>query len=126
MPPPVEALTATAFGALLGAVIGGLLVTGLIGHLHPQPSSTTGVQDDLGRILAVFVAVVNTALLLTIFTRGKGVSSVVTSLPYILVGDVSVALMLWRASTSISRAMIRGTPKSEHVPANASPWPRAW
>ena len=105
MPSLIDALTGTAFGVLLGTVIGsvvsvipsvvgGLFVTGLIGHLHPQPSSTTGVQRDLRRIFVVFVAALNTALLLAIFTRGNGLSSVTSIIPYIVAGDVSVALML--------------------------------
>lgn len=48
-PSLVDALTGTAFGALLGpssaiipSLVDGLLVTGLIGHLHPQRGDERG------------------------------------------------------------------------------------
>jgi len=136
-PSLMDALTGTAFGALLAAVIGtivsiipslvgALLVTALIDHLHPQPAAMTEIQRDLRRIFTAFVAVLNTALLLAIFTRGNGLSSVTSTLPYILVGDVCVALMLWRASASISRATVANNLTSEHVLADATTPGRAW
>lgn len=137
MPSLVDALTGTAFGALLGAVIGtmvsiipslvgGLLVTRLIDHLHPQPRAIVRLQRDLRRIFAVFGTVLNVALLLAIFTRGKGLSSVTSILPYILAGDVWIALMLWRASASISRRTVADNLKNEDVLAAAPPRARAW
>jgi len=130
---PVDALSGAAFGALLGGVIGlmvavipsavgGLFVTGLIRHLHPQPSSRVRVQRDLQRIFAAFAALLNAALLLAIFTRGKGVSSLASSLPHLVVVDLCVALILWRASASISRALVGG----EHELPPPSPRARAW
>lgn len=135
MPSLVDAFTGTAFGALLGALIGtmvsvipslvgGLVVTGLIGHGHPGPAA---IQRDLRRIFAVFVLVLNTALLLAIFTLGKGVSSLTSIVPYILVGDVWVTLMLRQASASIGRRTVADNLKSEQqVLADASPKARAW
>jgi hypothetical protein len=131
-----DALSGTAFVALLGAIIGtlvaivpsvvgGLLVTGLIGHLHPRPSSAAGVQRDLRRIFAVYAGVLNAALLLAVFTLGKGLSSLMGALPYLLVGDACVALMLWGASASISRSMVGTRSKAEHPPA-VEARPRAW
>jgi len=136
-PSPVEALSGTVFGALLGAVfgilvsvipsaVGALLVTGLIGHLHPHPSSTVGVQRSLQRIFAAYAALLNAALLLAVFIGGKGLASLTSGLPYILVGDVCVALMLWRASASISRAMVGRGLIGEQRLATATPRARAW
>ena len=127
----------TSFGALLGGVVGcvisvipslagGLLVTGLIRRRHPEPSSVTGLQRDLGRIFAVCVTLLTAGLLLAIFTLGDGLSSVAAILPYILVGDGWVALLLWRASASIARATVASTATPEPVLAEASQRRRAW
>lgn len=137
MPSPVDALSATAFGALLGAIVGalvsvvpslvgGLLVAGLMGHLHPRPSSLDRVRSDLQTIFAAFAAVLTIALLLAIFAGGKGLSSVTSALPYILIGGATVALVLWRASTSIARAMLGARPAGRAGPAADAPRARAW
>lgn len=105
----VGALYGIVLGALISvlpSVLGAAVVTGVIAWRHP--SSPGAVQRDLGLIFAVLVGVLDAGLLLAIAFGGNGLSSVTSSLPLIVPGNVSVALMLWWARASIGRGWLAG------------------
>ncbi len=83
------------------------------------------MRRDLRRIVGAFVAVLDIGLLLAIFSGGKGFSSVADSLLFIVAGNVSVALMMWPTTGSLSRALLRSRrPRHDELTA-AAPRPRA-
>lgn len=103
----IGALYGIVVGALvsvLPTLLGAAVVTGVIAWRHP--SSTEAVQRDLGLIFAVLVGVLDAGLLLAILFGGNGLSSVINSLPLIMPGNISVALMLWWARASIGRGWV--------------------
>lgn len=93
-----------AIVAILPSVLGGLLVTEVIRHRHPQPSMAGPVRRDLGLIFYGLVSLLNAGVLLAILVYGTGVASRASGLPYLMVADACVALMLHRARGSISHA----------------------
>jgi hypothetical protein len=94
---------AGAIVALLPTLIGGLLVMAVLGQRHLHPASEVSVERDLTGVFAVVVATLNVILLVAVLASGGDLSSAVTSLLLLVVGNACAALMLWRARRSISR-----------------------
>jgi hypothetical protein len=98
------------FGTLVAVIpsaLGAGVVTAVIAWRHP--SSPEAVQRDLSAIFVAVVGVLDAVLLVALFFGGKGLSSVVRSVPLIVVANAGVALMLWWARASIARGWLRAT-----------------
>jgi hypothetical protein len=104
----------TSVGLIYGAIVGGLVsliptligtvfITDVLARRHPFPSSTDDVRGDLTAAFQVVVAVLDVALFVALIVSGVGLSSIAVALPFIVVGNGCVALMLWRARWSIAR-----------------------
>ena len=98
------------YGAVIGAVvaliptlIGASVVTDLLRQRHPHPSSEESIQSDLNSVFGVVVAVLDAILLVAMIASGPGLSSAAIALSLIVLGNVCVVLMLWRARRSIGR-----------------------
>jgi len=113
----LPALTAAAvlYGALLGALIsvlpsllGAFVVTGLLPR-HPYPSLEEAVQSDLRAVFRSVVALLDATLLAGIIASEASPSTVLDTLPLILVGNVCVIVMLRRAGKSIGRIVVATT-----------------
>lgn len=105
------ALVGVLIGGIVGTVVsivpsvlGGLVVTGVIRRRHPQPASSNAVDSDLRRLFQLVLVVLDLALLLAVFARGDGLSSLVDAFPVIAAGNACVVLMMCRARGPIGRA----------------------
>ena len=101
------------YGAFFGAIVaviptlfGAVFIHDLLIHRHREPSSMESVQRDLTAAFAGVVGVLDVillAVLVAVIAGGTELSSAVLSFAALLAGNACVALMLWRARTSISR-----------------------
>ncbi len=97
------------FGAIFGSVISlvptlitTLFVMDLLRQRHPHPSSDDDVRTDLTSVFRVVVAALDVIAVVALVAFRAG-SSVIVGIPFLLVANACVALMLGRARGSISR-----------------------
>lgn len=103
-------LVAGCYGAFFGTIfsivpsaIGALVVVRVLQRRHAGASSPGTVRRDLGVTLSGVACVLNLAFVVGLYLGGNGASSVVRVLPYIVVANVCVAVMMVRARASIGR-----------------------
>jgi hypothetical protein len=103
---PVGVLSGAVIGALVSLIpslIGAVFIADVVGQRRPPRSSEEVVQSDLTMIFRVVVGVLDAAVIVALIASGGGLSSVAVALPYIVVGNACVVLMLCRAKGSIGR-----------------------
>ena len=121
------------YGVIIGTVVSvlpsailGLVVTGMIRQLHPEPSSADAVRRDLRTGFVALAGFLVAGLLVAIFAGGNGFSSVGRSLPYLAPASLCASLVLYLAAGSISRAWVRYSVAShaqiEALPERARAW----
>ncbi len=101
-------LSGAVVGALIAVIptlIGAVFVTDLVRQRHPLPAAEEDLRRDLIPVLRGVVLVLDVIVVVALIAAvaGGGWSSVAVSVPFILAGNVSVILMLWRADISIAR-----------------------
>lgn len=104
------------YGAIIGAVvaviptvIGAVFIRDMLMHRHPEPSSEESVHRDLTAAFGVVVGALDVILvvvLVAVMAGGTDVSAAAFSFAALLAGNGCVAVVLWRARTSISRLWI--------------------
>ena len=92
--------------ALLPTVVGAVLITAVLGRRHPNPAAEADVERDLTGVFGAVVAVLDVILLLALLAGGDGLTSAAIAVPFIVVGNAFVVLMLGRARMSISRLWV--------------------
>ncbi|MFN2506132.1 MAG: hypothetical protein ABR540_18265 [Acidimicrobiales bacterium] len=108
------ALASALYGLVIGTLVavvpaaaGGLAVTTLVRWRHPQPSSRRAVERDLTVLFGVVLALLNLAALALLVSL-DGWSEIGRELPLVVIGDVCVVVMLWRARSSIAEGWDEG------------------
>ena len=103
-------------GLIIGAIVavvpsvpGGLLVSLVLERRHRHGPTREAVERDLNFMLSGVVGVLNAALLPPMFLAGNGLSTLVRSMPLVLLVNACVGLMLWRARSSITRLVLTST-----------------
>ena len=103
-------LGGAVYGAVFGAIvaliptlIGALFITDLLRQRHPRPTSEESMHGDLTSVFTVVVGVLDLIVIVALLATGAGLSSAAIALPLIVLANVSVIGMLWRARRSISR-----------------------
>lgn len=88
--------------SLIPTLIGTVFITDLLRHRHPQPASDEDLRPDLTSAFRFVVGALDLLVVVILVASGAG-SSVVVGVPFLLVANACMALMLWRARRSISR-----------------------
>lgn len=109
---PALAVAVVLYGILLGGLIS--LIPTLLGawvvtaHLprHPSPVRREVVQNDLRTTFRSLVVLLDAIVVAVIVASSAALSTVVNSLPLILVGNVCVILLLRRARRSIGGVVV--------------------
>lgn len=110
------ALGGAFYGLIIGALVaivpsvpGGLVVSLVLERRHRDGASREAVERDLNLMLSGVVGVLDAALLVAMFLGGNGLSTLLRSMPLVLLANACVAGMLWRARASITRLVLTST-----------------
>jgi hypothetical protein len=89
--------------ALVPSLLGALAVSLIIEWRHPRPADEDAVKQDLCRLFAGVVALLNLILIGTVVLNGDGLKTVASLLAFLVPVNVAVGALLHRAAQSISR-----------------------